>query len=115
MRHKLGYRKLNRPTDQRLAMLRSQSIALIKHGRIKTTVTRAKELRRTIEKLITVSRKGDLFSKRKLFAALRNKEAVKLLGAMQDKFEGRAGGYTRITRIGTRRGDAVELAQIEIL
>jgi len=115
MRHRLGYRKLNRPTDQRLAILRSESISLIKYGKIKCTLARAKETRRFIEKLISQAKRGDLSAKRLVFSKLRNRSAVKTLFGMVERFEGRPGGFTRISRIGFRRGDAAPLAVLELL
>lgn len=115
MRHRLGYRKLNRPTDQRMAVLRSESISLIEHGRIKCTLTRAKEARRFVEKLISLAKRGDLSARRLIFSKLRNNSAVKSLFGMVGRFEGRPGGFTRISRIGFRRGDAAPMAVLELV
>lgn len=115
MRHKLGYRKLNKATDQRLAILSSQAVSLIKYGKIKLTLTRAKEARKLVERLITKARVGGVASHRQIFSKLRDKEAVKLLFSMLDRFEGHPGGYTRITKIGFRKGDATPLALLELV
>ncbi|MCL2068373.1 MAG: 50S ribosomal protein L17 [Oscillospiraceae bacterium] len=111
-----GSRKLGRPTDHRRAMLRAMVTYLIENGRIETTVTRAKEVRSVTEKLITTAARGDLHSKRQIFSFITKEDvAKKLIDDVSGKYLDRNGGYTRITRIGPRRGDAAEMAIIELI
>jgi large subunit ribosomal protein L17 len=98
-----------------MAVLRSESCALIKHGKIKCTLTRAKEARRFVERLISLSKRSDLSARRLIFSRLRDKSAVKSLFEMAGRFEGRPGGFTRISRIGFRRGDATPMAMLELV
>ena len=111
-----GTRKLGRPTDQRRAMLRAMVTYLLENGKIETTVFRAKEVRPLAEKMITLGKKGDLSAKRRAFAFI-TKEAVvkKTFDEIAPKYASRQGGYTRITRIGPRRGDGAEMAIIELV
>ena len=111
-----GTRKLGRPTDHRRAMLRAMVTYLLENGRIETTVTRAKEVRPLAEKMITLGKRGDLNAKRQAFAFI-TKEAVvkKTFDEIAPKYAGRNGGYTRITRIGPRRGDGADMAVIELI
>lgn len=100
----------------RKAMLGNMVCSLLEHGRIKTTVTRAKEARPLAEKMITLGKKGDIASRRQAVARLRSKDAVHTLFAeVAPKFSDRPGGYTRIVRIGTRNGDAAEMAFLELV
>lgn len=116
MRHRHGYRKLGRTSAHRKALLKNLTISLIEHGKIETTVEKAKELRSYVEKLITVAGKGDSNAHRAVFAALQHKEATKaLLNEVAPKYVDRAGGYTRITRTRIRRGDATTMAFIELV
>lgn len=116
MRHRHGYRKLGRTSAHRAALLKNLSISLIEHGKIETTVEKAKELRSYVEKLITVAGKGDSNSHKAVFAALQNKEATKkLVNEVAPKYVDRPGGYTRITRTRIRRGDATTMAFIELV
>ncbi len=111
-----GHRKLGRPTDQRNAMLRSMTTSLLEHGRIKTTVPRAKEVRRTTEKMITLGKKGDLAARRRAAAYITDPSVVKqLFDEIAPNYEDRQGGYTRIIKIGPRVGDAAEMAYIELV
>ena len=111
-----GTRKLGRPTDHRRAMLRAMVTYLIENGRIETTITRAKEVRSMTEKLITTAKRGDLHSKRQIFSFITKEDvAKKLIDDVSVKYSEKAGGYTRITRIGPRRGDAAEMAIIELI
>jgi len=103
------------PTDQRIALLRSESQALIKHGKITVTATRAKEIVKFIDPIITLSKKGDLSSRKLAAAKLVNKDAVKQLFQMAEKFSLREGGFTRATKVGLRKGDAAQLVLLEIL
>jgi len=116
MRHRHGYRKLGRTSAHRAALLKNLSISLIEHGKIETTVMKAKELRSYIEKLITTAGKNDSNAHRAVFAALQSKEATKtLVNEIAPKYVDRAGGYTRITRTRIRRGDATTMAFIELV
>jgi large subunit ribosomal protein L17 len=116
MRHRHGYRKLNRTSSHRAALLKNLSIAIITSEKIETTITKAKELRRYVEKLITIARKGDSNAHRAVFAQLQDKEATKkLMNEIAPKFVGVNGGYTRITRTRIRRGDATTMAFIQFI
>ncbi len=116
MRHRHGYRKLGRTSSHRAALLKNLSISLIEHGKIETTVMKAKELRSYVEKLITTAGKGDSNAHKAVFAALQSKEATKtLVNEIAPKYVDRAGGYTRITRTRIRRGDATTMAFIELV
>ena len=111
-----GTRKLGRSTDSRLAMLRGMVTFLLEKGRIETTVTRAKEVRAMAEKMITIAKEPTLANKRLVFAFL-TKESVakKLFDEIAPAYAERNGGYTRIIKIGARRGDAAEMAIIELV
>ena len=99
MRHKHGYRKLNRTSAHRKALLKNLAIAIIEREKIETTVPKAKELKRYIEKLVTSARNADLNTHRYVFAALQSKEATKkLINEIAPKYEGRNGGYTSIIK-----------------
>jgi len=116
MRHRHGYRKLGRTSAHRKALLMNLSIALFEHGKIETTVEKAKELRSFAEKLITTAKKGDSNAHRAVFSVLRNKEATKkLMNEVAPQYNERNGGYTRIIRTRMRRGDAAEMAFIELV
>ncbi len=111
-----GTRKLGRPTDHRKAMLRAMVTFLIEKGKIETTVTRAKEVRSMAEKMITTAKQDDLHSKRQVFSFITKEDvAKKLFDEVAPKYKERQGGYTRIIRIGPRRGDAAEMAIIELV
>jgi large subunit ribosomal protein L17 len=110
-RHELGVKKAHRP-----ALMANLALALIKEGRIKTTLAKAKALRPFIEKIITLAKNGSLADRRLAASRLRNKEAVQLLfNEKVEEFKDRPGGYTRIYKIGTRVGDAAEMALIELI
>ena len=116
MRHGKGNRKLSLPTDQRLAMLRAIVRSLFLYGRVEVTVARAKEARRMAEKLIAISKKNDLFARRKVESVLGEKMIVSLIfRTIPARFEGRAGGYTRIIKSGFRKGDAAPKAILELV
>jgi large subunit ribosomal protein L17 len=116
MRHRKGYRKLGRNTNQRKALLKGLAIALFEHGRISTTLPKAKELRRVAERLVTVAKKQDANAHRQVFSYLQNKEVTKkLLEEYGPKYAERPGGYTRIIKRGQRLGDAAEIAYIELV
>ncbi len=111
-----GTRKLGKPTDQRMAMLRAMVTYLLEHGRIKTTITRAKEVAPLAEKMITLAKKGDLAAYRQALAFITKEDvAHKLFNEVADKYTTRDGGYTRIVRMGPRKGDAAEMALIELV
>lgn len=116
MRHRYGNRKLSRPTDQRLALLRSIVRALFINGKVKVTLERAKEARRMAEKLITATKANDLNARRKVEKVLAERKLVsQIFKTFPERFEGRPGGYTRIIKIGRRTGDAAPLALLELL
>ncbi len=111
-----GARKLGRTSDQRKAMLRAMVTYLLENGKIETTVTRAKEVAAMAEKMITIGKAGDLHSKRQIFAYV-TKESVakKLVDEIAPKYADRNGGYTKIIKVGPRRGDAAEMAIIQLV
>ena len=109
-------RKLGKPTDQRMAMLRGQVADLLNYGQIQTTVTRAKEVQPLAEKMITLAKQNDLAAYRQALAFLPQEDvAKKLFDQIGPKYAGCNGGYTRIVRIGPRRGDAAEMAFVELM
>ncbi|MBN2899130.1 MAG: 50S ribosomal protein L17 [Clostridia bacterium] len=111
-----GYRKLGRPTAHRNLMLRNLVTSLLKEGRIETTVTRAKEARRLAEKMITLAKRGDLHARRQVLSFVTDKEVVKVLfEEIAPKYQERNGGYTKIYKLGPRRGDAAPMALIELV
>ena len=111
-----GTRKLGRTSDHRKAMLRAMVTFLLENGRIETTVTRAKEVRSMAEKMITIAKTNDLHSKRQVFAYVTKEDGVKkLFDEIAPKYADVNGGYTRIVKIGPRRGDAAEMAVIELV
>ena len=116
MRHGNGLRKLNRTSSHRLAMLRNMANSLIEHEAIKTTVPKAKELRRVVEPLITLAKEPTLANKRLAFDRLRNRDnVVKLFNVLGPRFAKRPGGYTRILKMGFRVGDNAPMAYIELV
>ncbi len=125
MRHRKAHRKLGRVADHRIAMFRNQAHALIQYEHIETTVARAKELRPFVERLITIAKRGVaggdgngrmLHARRLVVRDLPDQTVVgKLFDQIAPRFAGRPGGYTRIIRLGYRRGDSAELAQLELL
>lgn len=111
-----GYRKLGRPTDQRKAMLRNLVTSFLKHGKIETTETRAKETRSLAEKMITLAKRGDLHARRQVLAFVTEEEVVKnLFDNIAPKYAERNGGYTRIIKTSVRKGDSAELAIIALV
>ena len=110
------HRKLGKPTDQRMAMLRAMTTYLLENGQIKTTFSRAKEVAPLAEKMITLAKKNDLAAYRQALAFL-TKEVVakKLFSELNLKYQDRAGGYTRVVKIGPRRGDAAEMAIVQLV
>ncbi len=117
MRHHNNVRKFGRTKNQRHALMKGLMLSLIAHGKIETTGAKAKELRPMIEKLVTKANEGTLNSRRLVIARLYNltAEASKLIDEIAPKYKGRQGGYTRITKIGQRKGDASPMAIIEFI
>src|SRR6266542_2719374 len=125
MRHRVAHRKLGRVTEHRIAMLRNQATALLRHEHLTTTVPRAKELRPFVERLITIAKRGvadgaadgkALHARRLVMHDLQDREVVgKLFETLAPRFASRPGGYTRLLRLGFRRGDAAEVAQVELV
>ena len=111
-----GTRKLGKPTDQRMAMLRQQVTDFLDTGRMETTVTRAKEIAPVAEKMITLGKKNTLASRRQALSFMTREDVVtKVFKELAPKYAERNGGYTRITETGPRRGDAAEMAVIELV
>ena len=111
-----GTRKLGKTTDQRMAMLRQQVTDLLDNGKMETTVTRAKEIKPMAEKMITLGKKGDLAAYRQALSFITREDvANKLFKEIGPKYADRKGGYTRVVRIGPRRGDAAEMAIIQLV
>ncbi|ARC83707.1 ribosomal protein L17 [Clostridium argentinense CDC 2741] len=109
-------RKLGRPTDQRMAMLRNLVTSFLKYGKIETTETRAKETKRLAEKMITLAKRGDLHARRQVLAFVTEEEVVKnLFDNVAPKYAERNGGYTRIMKVGPRRGDGAEVVILELV
>ena len=116
MRHRVHTFKIGRSGAHRKAMLANMACSLFEHGQIKTTVTKAKELRRFAEKLITLGKKGDLHRRRLAIARMRSVSHVKLLfDEIAPQYANRNGGYTRIMKTGVRRGDAAEMCIIQLV
>jgi large subunit ribosomal protein L17 len=116
MRHRHGLRKLNRTSSHRLAMLRNMTVSLLKHEAIKTTLPKAKELRRVVEPIITLGKNPTLANKRLAFDRLRDREmVVKLFDELGPRFKARNGGYLRILKFGFRVGDNAPMALVELL
>ena len=125
MRHRVAHRKLGRVTEHRIAMLRNQASALLKYEHLTTTVPKAKELRPFVERLITIAKRGvaggeknghALTARRLVMQDLQDREVVtKLFDTLAPRFASRPGGYTRLLRIGFRRGDSAEVAQVELV
>lgn len=127
MRHRVAHRKLGRVTEHRVSMLRNQAQELLRYERIETTVPRAKELRPFVERLITIAKRGTaggdgadparvLHARRLVLRDLQDREVVgKLFETIAPRFAARPGGYTRLLRLGFRRGDSAELAQVELV
>ena len=125
MRHRVAYRKLGRVTEHRISMLRNQALALIRHERIQTTVPRAKELRPFVERIITIAKRSlnapegsshGVTARRTVARDLADREVVqKLFDTIAPRYVERPGGYTRLLRLGYRRGDSAEVAEVELL
>ena len=111
-----GHRKLGRPTAHRKAMLRNQVTDLLREGRITTTITRAKETRRMAEKMITLGKRGDLHARKQALAYIYDEDVVtELFDNIAPKYAERNGGYTRILKLGQRRGDTAEMVFLELV
>jgi large subunit ribosomal protein L17 len=125
MRHRVAHRKLGRVTEHRISMLRNQATALIRHEHLTTTVPKAKELRPFVERLITIAKRGladgsanakELNARRLVMRDVQDRVIVtKLFDTIAPRFAERAGGYTRLLRIGYRKGDSAEIAQVELV
>jgi len=125
MRHRVAHRKLGRVTEHRISMLRNQASALLRHEHLTTTVPRAKELRPFVERLITIAKRGlvngsvnarELNARRLVMQDLQDRDVVtKLFDTLAPRFAARAGGYTRLLRLGYRKGDSAEVAQVELV
>jgi large subunit ribosomal protein L17 len=116
MRHRHGYRKLGRKSQHRAALLKNLAIALTQNEKIETTLPKAKELRRYYERLVTKARVGDFNAHRAVFAKLQDKESTKkLVNEIAPRYKNRKGGYTRIIKTRIRRGDAAQMAFIELV
>ncbi len=116
MRHGLGLRKLNRTSSHRLAMLQNMMNSLIEHEAIKTTLPKAKELRRVVEPMITLAKTPTLANKRLAFDRLRDRDmVVKLFAELGPRYQTRPGGYTRILKMGFRQGDNAPMAYVELV
>ena len=116
MRHKIGYRKLNRTSEHRKALFKNMLNSLIKYEQIITTLPKAKELKPKIDKVITLGKKKNLASKKDLYAELQSKTSVdKLIKTLCQRYEKRKGGYSRVIRTGFRYGDAAPMAIIELV
>ena len=116
MRHRLGLRKLNRTSSHRLAMLRNMTVSLFRHETIKTTLPKAKELRKVAEPIITLGKKPSLTNRRLAFDRLRDREmVVKLFAEIGPRYADRNGGYLRILKCGFRHGDNAPMAYVELL
>ena len=116
MRHRHGLRKLNRTSSHRLAMLRNMTNSLLRHETIKTTLPKAKELRRVVEPMITLGKKPSLANRRLAFNRLRDRDIVtKLFEVLGPRYKARPGGYTRILKMGFRVGDNAQMALVELV
>src|SRR5438876_12194519 len=125
MRHRVAHRKLGRVTEHRMSMLRNQATDLLRHEHLTTTVPKAKELRPFVERLITIAKRGvaggdakghALNARRLVMHDVQDREVVtKLFDTLAPRFASRAGGYTRLLRVGFRRGDSAEVAQVELV
>ncbi len=116
MRHRVAGRKLSRHTQHRELMFRNMLVSLLHHERIKTTLAKGKELRSWADRIITLGKRGTLHARRRAFALLRDRTAVKkLFDEIAPKFKDREGGYTRVYKLGWRQGDAAPLSLVELV
>ncbi len=116
MRHRKGPRKLNRTSSHRKAMFANMAAALVKHEQITTTLPKAKELRRVVDKLVSLGKRGDLHARRQALSTLRDRALVeKLFSTLAERYADRPGGYTRVLKAGYRYGDSAPIAIIELV
>jgi large subunit ribosomal protein L17 len=116
MKHRKSVLKLNRTSAHRKAMFRNMVTSLFKHSSIKTTEAKAKGLRKIADKMITLAKRGDLHARRQALSVIREKDVVhSLFEEVSEKFSSRQGGYTRITKLGPRKGDVAPMVQIELI
>jgi large subunit ribosomal protein L17 len=116
MRHQKSGRKFSRTSSHRVAMFRNMVTSVLDHERIYTTLPKAKDLRRWVDWMITLGKRGDLHARRQALEVVKDKDVVhKLFAELGPRYENRAGGYTRITKMGFRRGDAAEMCLIELI
>ena len=116
MRHRMSGRKLNRTSSHRKAMFSNMVVSLLMHEQITTTLPKAKELRRIVDKMITLGKRGDLHARRQAISALRDVDTVsKLFGSLAERYKERMGGYTRVLKAGHRFGDCAPMAVIELV
>ncbi len=115
MRHNVKGRKLGRTTSHRKALLRNLARSIFINAKITTTEPKAKEARSIVEKLITLGKKGDLTSRRRALEILPDKDVVSLIWGLAETYKDRPGGYTRVTKIGTRKGDGAPMAVLELV
>lgn len=116
MKHGVRHKKLNRTTSHRLAMLRNMVTSVLQHERITTTVPKAKAARPLVERVITLGKKGGVANVRLAAKTVRDRQVLeKVFGPLKERFASRAGGYTRIVRAGSRRGDATQMAILELV
>lgn len=116
MRHGIAHRKLNRTSEHRKAMFANMAASLVQHEQISTTLPKAKELRSFVDKLVTLSKKGDLAARRQAISKMRDKDQVqKLFEVLAERYKDRNGGYTRVLKAGYRYGDNAPMAVIELV
>ena len=116
MRHRMSYRKFNRTAEHRKAMFGNMAVALLKHEQIKTTLPKAKDLRRFVDRLITLGKRGDLHARRQAMSILQSRDiTAKLFGELAERYKTRPGGYTRVLKAGFRYGDMAPMAVIELV
>ena len=116
MRHKVDGRKFDMPTDQRMAMLRNLTTDVLKHGSVRTTEARAKEARRFVDRMVTLGKRGTLHARRQALAFVYDPDVVDALFAeIAPQYADRPGGYTRVQKLGQRRGDGARMAQLELV
>jgi len=116
MRHAKTGRKFGRSSSHRKAMFANMAVALLKHEQIKTTLPKAKDLRRVVDRLVTLGKRGDLHARRQAYAALRDDAVTeKLFGVLAERYRERAGGYTRVIKAGFRYGDMAPMGMIELV
>ncbi|PHS77042.1 MAG: 50S ribosomal protein L17 [Rhodospirillaceae bacterium] len=116
MRHRIGLRKLNRTSSHRKAMLSNMTVSVLLHEQVKTTLPKAKEVRRVVDKMITLAKRGDLHARRQAASYLRDDAVVKkLFSVLGERYKERPGGYTRVLKAGFRYGDAAPMAFLELV